>query len=142
MQIQGDNIWRYSEYLLARAKAYADTHADFVRDGGRRLKRLTVAKGLLRETEVVQKQIQALLRCDFIDAEPENEVSLTAFRLVTLDLLTLYSVMNEGVINVLGVLYVPPGTPRATDRIRQNTTLKCRARIQSARSSCINASRV
>ena len=34
--------------------------------------------------------------------EPENEISLTAFRLLTLDLLTLYSVMNEGTINVLG----------------------------------------
>lgn len=32
----------------------------------------------------------------------ENEISLTAFRLLVLDLLTLYSVMNEGTINVLG----------------------------------------
>ncbi|EGE06868.1 ENTH domain-containing protein [Trichophyton equinum CBS 127.97] len=31
----------------------------------------------------------------------DNEITLTGFRLVTLDLLTLYSVMNEGVINVL-----------------------------------------
>lgn len=28
------------------------------------MKRLTVEKGLLRETEIVQKQIKALLRCD------------------------------------------------------------------------------
>ena len=35
--------------------------------------------------------------------EPENQISLTAFRLLTLDLLTLYSVMNEGTINVLGL---------------------------------------
>lgn len=34
--------------------------------------------------------------------EVENEITLTAFRLLTLDLLTLYSVMNEGTINVLG----------------------------------------
>jgi hypothetical protein len=34
--------------------------------------------------------------------EPENEITLTAFRLLTLDLLTLFSVMNEGTINVLG----------------------------------------
>jgi hypothetical protein len=34
--------------------------------------------------------------------EAENEITLTAFRLLTLDLLTLYSVMNEGTINVLG----------------------------------------
>lgn len=39
--------------------------------------------------------------------EPENEISLTAFRLLTLDLMTLYSVMNEGTINVLGKSAAP-----------------------------------
>jgi hypothetical protein len=34
--------------------------------------------------------------------DPENELSLTAFRLLTLDLLELFKVMNEGTINVLG----------------------------------------
>jgi hypothetical protein len=34
--------------------------------------------------------------------DPENEISLTAFRLLTLDLLELFKVMNEGTINVLG----------------------------------------
>jgi hypothetical protein len=32
----------------------------------------------------------------------ENEITLTAFRLLTMDLLALYSVMNEATINVLG----------------------------------------
>ncbi|KAF7716830.1 Uncharacterized protein PECH_006991 [Penicillium ucsense] len=100
-QSQGHNIRRYAEYLMARAKAFATTTTDYVRSGPGRLKRLSVDKGLLRETEVVQRQIRALLRCDLLTDEPENEISLTAFRLLTLDLLTLYSVMNEGTINVL-----------------------------------------
>lgn len=45
--------------------------------------------------------------------EIENEVTLTAFRLLTLDLLTLYSVMNEGTINVLG-RYLPCSAHNAT----------------------------
>lgn len=88
------------------------------------MKRLTVDKGLLRETEMVQKQIWALLRCDVSRQLPyiivvyawlmvakllvddvENEISLTAFRLLVLDLMTLYAVMNEGTINVLGRFY-------------------------------------
>ncbi|OAX79873.1 hypothetical protein ACJ72_05805 [Emergomyces africanus] len=101
VQAQGVNIWRYSEYLISRASAFAETKTDFVRGGQGRLKRLTVNKGLLRETEIVQKQIHALVKCDLLMDEPENEISLTAFRLLTLDLLTLYSVMNEGTINVL-----------------------------------------
>ncbi|KAJ6021782.1 hypothetical protein N7540_007286 [Penicillium herquei] len=100
-QSQGHNIRRYAEYLITRAKAFEATNTDYVRSGPGRLKRLSVEKGLLRETEFVQKQIRALLRCDLLTDEPENEISLTAFRLLTLDLLTLYSVMNEGTINVL-----------------------------------------
>ncbi|EEA21974.1 hypothetical protein TMatcc_008604 [Talaromyces marneffei ATCC 18224] len=101
VQAQGHNIRRYSDYLIARAKAFADTKVDHVRSGQGRLKRLTVSKGLLRETEVVQKQIKALLKCDLLTDEVENEITLTAFRLLTMDLLALYSVMNEGTINVL-----------------------------------------
>ncbi|KAL2216654.1 ENTH domain protein [Thermoascus aurantiacus ATCC 26904] len=101
VQTQGQNIRRYSEYLTARAKAYAETKTDYVRSGPGRLKKLTVEKGLLREVEIVQKQIRALLRCNLLTDEVENEITLTAFRLLTLDLLTLYSVMNEGTINVL-----------------------------------------
>jgi len=111
---------------------------------------MNVEKGLLRETEEVQEQIWALLRCDvrqsesssdlinstngrragsplscpavvvrrvskanenwndnidlkqFLNQEPENEITLTAFRLLTIDLIALYYVMNEGTMNVLG----------------------------------------
>src|SRR5262245_8547480 len=35
--------------------------------------------------------------------EPENEITLFAFRLLTMDLLALFHVMNEGIINVLGI---------------------------------------
>lgn len=63
-QSQGHNIRRYAEYLMTRAKAFDATKTDYVRSGPGRLKRLSVDKGLLRETEVVQRQIRALLRCD------------------------------------------------------------------------------
>lgn len=36
------------------------------------------------------------------NADPDNEITLTAFRLCTMDLLELFKVMNEGTINVLG----------------------------------------
>ncbi|OXV11408.1 hypothetical protein Egran_00831 [Elaphomyces granulatus] len=101
VQAQGHNIRRYSQYLATRAQAFADTKTDYVRNGQGRLKRLTVEKGLLRETECVQGQIRALLQCNLLTDEVENEITLTAFRLLTLDLLVLFSVMNEGTINVL-----------------------------------------
>ena len=40
-----------------------------------------------------------------LSTEAENEITVCAFRLLTMDLLVLYGVMNEGTINVLGSLY-------------------------------------
>lgn len=64
MQVQGSNIRHYYNYLRLRAKSYGDTKIDWVREGQGRLKRQTIDKGLLRETEIVQGQISALLKCD------------------------------------------------------------------------------
>ncbi|KAF3004335.1 hypothetical protein E8E13_009485 [Curvularia kusanoi] len=101
VQTQGHNIRTYTEYILRRAIEYGATKVDYVRGGEGRLKRLTVDKGLLRECESVQEQIRYLLKCQPFDDEPENEITLTAFRLLTMDLLVLFHVMNEGTINLL-----------------------------------------
>ncbi|RPA83423.1 ANTH-domain-containing protein [Ascobolus immersus RN42] len=100
-QQHGGNIQRYAQYLLERARAYGEVQVDFVRDGEGRLRKLTVDKGLLREVENVQKQLEALLACRFREDEVDNEIALTAFRLLVMDLLVFFHVVNEGVINVL-----------------------------------------
>lgn len=64
VQPQGRNIRNYTQYLLERARAFRDTRVDYVRSGEGRLKKLSVDKGLLRETEAVQHQIGALVKCD------------------------------------------------------------------------------
>ena len=64
VQVQGANIRHYYSYVLTRAKAFRDTKIDWVREGQGRLKKQTVNKGLLRETESVQTQVGALLKCD------------------------------------------------------------------------------
>ena len=64
VQVQGTNIRHYYNYILARAKAFKDTRVDWVRAGVGRLKKQSVDKGLLRETEAVQHQINSLLKCD------------------------------------------------------------------------------
>lgn len=73
VQEQGRNIRNYTQYLLERAHAYRDTKVDFVRSGEGRLKKLPVEKGLLRETEAVQLQITALVKCDVCAAAPTSE---------------------------------------------------------------------
>ncbi|RPA97352.1 ANTH-domain-containing protein [Choiromyces venosus 120613-1] len=100
-QEQGRNIRHYSQYLLERARTYGDVRTDYVRSGEGRLRKLSIEKGLLREVECVQTQIRALLKCTFLDDDVDNEISLLAFRLLVMDLLVLFHVVNEGVINVL-----------------------------------------
>ena len=68
-QIQGSNIRHYYTYLHVRAKSYRDTRLDWVREGQGRLKKQTIDKGLLRETETVQGQISALLKCNVGDSQ-------------------------------------------------------------------------
>lgn len=63
-QTQGRNIRHYANYLAERARAFRDTRTDWVRAPESRLERLSVEKGLLRETETVQHQISALVKCD------------------------------------------------------------------------------
>lgn len=68
---------------------------------GRKLRIMTVEKGLLRETKIVQKVIDALLECTFYFDDLEDELVLCALRLLVKDLLVLFQACNEGVINVL-----------------------------------------
>ncbi|EER40070.1 ENTH domain-containing protein [Histoplasma capsulatum H143] len=94
VQAQGFNIWKYSEYLVARATASGETKTDFVPRSARDDKAVT-EDGDCTEADPYAGE------CNLLMDEPENEISLTAFRLLTLDLLSLYSVMNEGTINIL-----------------------------------------
>ncbi|KAH7156674.1 ANTH domain-containing protein [Dactylonectria macrodidyma] len=101
-QIQGRNIRHYAQYLTERARAFRDTKTDWVRAPESRLEKISVEKGLLRETEAVQHQLSALLKCDVMENEPENEITITVFRLLVLDLLALFQVLNQGLISILG----------------------------------------
>jgi len=90
---------------------------------GRKLRVMTVEKGLLRETKVVQKMMDSLIECkvsfniclswrsspcnscsftQFYLDDLEDQLSLTALRMLVKDLLILFQAVNEGVINVLG----------------------------------------
>jgi len=65
VQTQGRNIRHYTNYLSERARGFRETKCDYVQDKHEsRLEKMSVDKGLLRETESVQHQVTALLKCD------------------------------------------------------------------------------
>ena len=43
-----------------------------------------------------------------MENEPENEITVTVFRLLVLDLLALFQALNQAMINILGE-NLPPG---------------------------------
>ncbi|KAL0067241.1 hypothetical protein AAF712_005811 [Marasmius tenuissimus] len=68
---------------------------------GRKLRVMTVEKGLLRETKAVHHMIGSLVECRFYLDDLEDELTTTALRMLVKDLLILFQAGNEGVINVL-----------------------------------------
>ncbi|KAI4518092.1 ANTH-domain-containing protein, partial [Schizophyllum commune Loenen D] len=68
---------------------------------GRKLRVMTVEKGLLRETKAVHRMIDALVECRFYLDDLEDELTITALRMLVKDLLILFQAGNEGVINLL-----------------------------------------
>ncbi|CAH7677196.1 ANTH domain-containing protein [Phakopsora pachyrhizi] len=109
------NLSRYSNYLLARVKCYAAIKHDPIRtrseapaslrssnmNGNNRLRTLTVEKGLLREVGTLQKLMDALVDCKFYLEDTDDDLVMSALRLLVKDLLILFQAVNEGVINVL-----------------------------------------
>lgn len=61
--------------------------------------------------------------------EPENEITLTAFRLLVTDLLALFYVMNEGVINILGKISSMKIYITSLINVK-NTSLRCQSLMQ------------
>ncbi|KAI9030952.1 ANTH domain-containing protein [Phycomyces nitens] len=103
--IQIQHIYVYTAYLAQRVAVYRELNFDHIqaiktnKEG--RLRHLTVAKGLLRETIAVQKQVSALLKCKFHLEDTDNSISLFATRFLVEDLVVLFQVTNEGVVNIL-----------------------------------------
>ncbi|KAI0035312.1 ANTH domain-containing protein, partial [Vararia minispora EC-137] len=109
-----ENLKNYALYLDARIRAFRELKHDAIRVQsetnrdlrlktimGRKLRTMTVEKGLLRETRIVQKMIDALVECQFYVDDLEDELNIAALRMLVKDLLILFQAGNEGVINVL-----------------------------------------
>ena len=78
------------------------------------MRNMTVERGLLREVNTLQRLLDTLVECRFYLEDKEDEVTMSALRLLVKDLLVLFMSVNEGVINVLGMsgtcLHSQPGS--------------------------------
>ncbi|KAH8832903.1 ANTH-domain-containing protein [Flagelloscypha sp. PMI_526] len=88
-------------YQSKSSKSSPKTPARSKTIAGRKLRVMTVEKGLLRETRTVHKMIDTLLECRFYHDNLEDELIVSALSMLVKDLLILFQAGNEGVINVL-----------------------------------------
>ncbi|KAL4209031.1 ANTH-domain-containing protein [Rhizopus microsporus] len=99
------NIYLYTAYLQQKVIAYRQSKVDYIKDtmGKKegRLRHLSISDGLLKETVSIQKLIGTLLKCNFLLDDVDNNISLYAFRLLVEDLLVLFQVLNEAIVNIL-----------------------------------------
>ncbi|KAI9492692.1 ANTH domain-containing protein [Zychaea mexicana] len=110
LQIQ--NIYLYSHYLQQKVHVFRQLGMDHVKytmaHKTGKLRHLSVANGLLKETTVVQKLIGALLKCSFQFDDGDNGIGLNAFRLLVEDLFVLFQTVNEAIVNILEHYFAMP----------------------------------
>ncbi|KIV98285.1 uncharacterized protein PV09_09868, partial [Verruconis gallopava] len=56
---------------------------------------------MLQEIVSIQDMISTLLACGVLLSEPQDDISLAAFRLLIKDLIVMYLLINEGMIIIL-----------------------------------------
>ncbi|KAJ3212961.1 hypothetical protein HDU67_003491 [Dinochytrium kinnereticum] len=104
---QSKNIRYYSQYLEEKVSGYKVIKDDFVRSKPEYIAKFRSMSqdALLKEVQILQRQIEALLGCQFYLEEIDNVVTLQAFRLLIGDMMSLFHLMNEGVIRILGCYF-------------------------------------
>ncbi|KAL1918402.1 uncharacterized protein VTP21DRAFT_3062 [Calcarisporiella thermophila] len=102
---QAKNIHAYAAYLEEKTATFADLKVDIIRTRTRgsssTLRKVPLSEGLLTKVRVLQRQLNSLLSCKFFIDDVDNVITLEAFRLLIHDLLSLFQVVNEGIINML-----------------------------------------
>ncbi|VUZ46627.1 unnamed protein product [Hymenolepis diminuta] len=97
-------IRHYARYLDARSSSYREVAFDFCKikrkNDDVNMKTMPQAK-LFRALPPLERQIDALLAFDASSSELFNSVVLAAYVLLYKDLIRLYAVYNEGMINII-----------------------------------------
>ncbi|KAJ1501697.1 hypothetical protein HMI55_003262, partial [Coelomomyces lativittatus] len=124
---QSKNIQRYAAYLEEKVHVYRELKRDYCRpsspihpnstdaygsinapppsphstDQMKMMKLSPISLVFLSDLGVLIRQLSMLVKANFYVADIDNNVTLAAFKLLLQDLLMLYQLINEGLINFL-----------------------------------------
>ncbi|KAJ3235731.1 hypothetical protein HDU81_000212 [Chytriomyces hyalinus] len=108
---QTKNIKLYARYLQGKVSGFRELKYDFVRSKVEIISKYrtgNVDMDFMKQLEKLQVQISLLLDCSFYTEELDNYVTLQCFRVLIGDMLSLFHILNEGVIKMLGEYFELP----------------------------------
>ncbi|KAJ3403624.1 hypothetical protein HDU80_003948 [Chytriomyces hyalinus] len=108
---QTKNIKLYARYLQGKVSGFRELKYDFVRSKVEIISKYrtgNVDMNFMKQLEKLQVQISLLLDCSFYTEELDNYVTLQCFRVLIGDMLSLFHILNEGVIKMLGEYFELP----------------------------------
>ncbi|OAJ39572.1 hypothetical protein BDEG_23405 [Batrachochytrium dendrobatidis JEL423] len=103
--IQSKNIDTYSNYLQERVSVFKAVKIDWISEKDTaiaKFRTLQIKDGLLEDISLLQRHIDALLKCSWYVEDLDQVVTLQAFRLLTWDMMSLFHLLNEAVLRILG----------------------------------------
>ncbi|KAI8637845.1 AP180 N-terminal homology domain-containing protein [Parasitella parasitica] len=118
-------------YLDERIIAFKNLRGDPATESRKhegRLRYLLVKDGLLKETTVLQRQMESVLKCKFHLDDKDPQITLFAYKMVVEDLLALFQSINEGVVNILEH-YFELNKANATDALKIYKTFAQQAEL-------------
>lgn len=109
--LQEQNIRNYGYYLHEKASVYRLTKRDW--NSQREecvavIKSMTIDVDILRESELLQRTIDACVSCDWQEGELDHVVVRQAYRFIIADLMGLFHIMNETIIALLSMYFTMP----------------------------------
>lgn len=97
----GSFVKKYGHYLSEKCISYRQLAMDFVRVSSTSMLRSAGVEKLLTNLPVLQSHIDGIINLEIVSSEVCTEINRAAFVMLLRDLISLFKIYNEGIINML-----------------------------------------
>lgn len=98
-------VTKYGHYLSEKCHSYRQATTDFIRVANTNFLRQASAEKLLTYLPSLQRQIDGIVNSEIVGSEICTEICRAAFNLLFRDLVALFAIYNEGIINMLELFF-------------------------------------
>ncbi|KAJ3312470.1 hypothetical protein HDV04_003070 [Boothiomyces sp. JEL0838] len=98
----------YSDYLKEKAGVFRQLKSDWVKDKDEavaKFRTMEDATELLRQIEILQKQIDAVVECNWEVHSDTDLVVRQGYRFILAEMISLFHLYNEAIVRVLGLYF-------------------------------------